>query len=299
MRCPKCGKMLDLQTTACPVCKTRIPADRHTAPSRFTPLSQPTSTQFIPPQPAPSQFTPPPQPAPTQFIPLQLAMNQFMPPPHNKFCPTCGTALYVNSTFCPRCGSSTHYSRISQNTGGINANIISYFVYVLIGTNLILAFTSLIKFISRYFDPASPHGSHTETYSFWYISSAFWNSYNLHRAYSIGTGQDKYLWPIFLIIIMYLSIAVCAFFVLIALYKAYIRISSNDKSIIPILKPLIIATIAAIIQLFSLNLLRSAIYAEGLSLTVWFWLFAILAGFSLVAEIFLIKANGTSDKGYI
>lgn len=75
MRCPKCGKMLDLQTTACPVCKTRIPADRHTAPSRFTSPSQPTSTQFIPPQ---------------------LAINRFMPPLHNKFYPTYGTPTDVS-----------------------------------------------------------------------------------------------------------------------------------------------------------------------------------------------------------
>ena len=105
-------------------------------------------------------------------------------------------------------------------------------------------------------------------------------------------------WVIVFLITMYIAIVVGAVFIVIAFYKAYARINSNNKSSIPILKSLLVASIMAILQLILLLGLKVKA-SEGsdiLSLTVWFWLFAILAGFSLVAEIFLIKAERTANR---
>ena len=203
----------------------------------------------------------------------------------------CGAAMNVNSTFCSRCGASIYNSNIQYNRGGSNHSKIGYFVFALIGSNLILAFTSLIGFISVYFDPSTPHGSHTETYSFWYISSYFWERYARYK--SLYKSSD--FWSEFIMITMYVAIALCALFIVIALYKAYARINSINKSNGPALKCLIVSTSMAILQLFLLLIIKGLLGNE-VSLTVWFWLFAILAIFSLIAEIFLIKADSTANR---
>lgn len=319
MRCPKCGKKLEDVAKQCPVCKTVLSsanpsiemnkkATNNTNSAYTNQFSgnaiknkstyhysgvqnkQPTQQQ--------QQFQQQPQ--------TQLQSQTYSQQSNTKFCGTCGAVMNPNSTFCSRCGASIQNSKIKSNTGGVKLSNINYLVYALIGSNLILAFTSLIGYVSKYFDPASAHGSHTEAYSFWYLSSSVWRSrdeYKLYKEYlnrlGYSSSDKSYFWPIFSIIIMYISIAVCAVFVVIALYKAYSTINNNNKSNILILKPLRIASIMAIIQLISMIILKGNADISDLSLTVWFWLFAILAGFSLIAEIFLIKADSTSTKGTV
>ena len=304
-------------TTNSPAQSPVPPAPNNTVNTGGTPNVAPPpapAPNFVPPAPNNTANTggtpnvaPPPAPAPV-FTPPQPAPNQFTQPPqqHGKFCPTCGAVMNPNSTFCSRCGASIQNSKIKSNTGGVKLSNINYLVYALIGSNLILAFTSLIGYVSKYFDPASAHGSHTEAYSFWYLSSSVWRSREKYKLYKeslnrlgYSSSDKSYFWPIFSIIIMYISIAVCAVFVVIALYKAYSTINNNNKSNIQILKPLRIASIMAIIQLISMIVLKGNADISDLSLTVWFWLFAILAGFSLIAEIFLIKADSTSSKGTV
>lgn len=314
MRCPKCGKMLDSQTTACPVCQTRIPADRHTAPSRFTSPSQPTSTQSIPPQPAPGQFTPPPQPAPSQFTPP--------PQPHNKFCSTCGAELGVNAAFCPRCGTVTSQNVNRGTNIGAKLLSLSYSVYVMLATNLFLAFTTLLNFLV--YSPSAEDywkdGMRADVkYSFWELSSAIWKSYKAYKQeldsfnrsnfeYRIYRSEPSFnYWSIIVVILMYAAAFVCAVFVIRAFAKAYSNINSNNPSSLSVLSNLRISSVMAVVQAVLLIILKIIVSEdlesgkhEGvLSFSFWFYIIVIFAIGSLIAEIFLIKANGTSDKGYI
>lgn len=294
MRCPNCGKNLDASASQCPICHTRIQQQ----PQPQQQFQQP-QQQFQPQQP-------------------QFQTQQFQQPPqlHGKFCPTCGASLDANATFCQRCGAAV-VKNINRGTNvGAKLLNLSYSVYVLLATNLFLVFTTLLNFLV--YSPSAEdywkEGLRADVkYTFWELSSRIWGAYKAYKKASdnyvrsyLSEPRFNY-WSIIVVILMYAAAFVCAVFVIRAFAKAYSNINSNNPSSLSVLSNLRISSISAIVQVVLLIMLKAIVSEdmdsgklEGiLSFTFWFYLVAIFAIGSLIAEIFLIKANGTSDKGYI
>lgn len=332
MRCPKCGKKLEDVAKQCPVCKTVLSsanpsiemnkkATNNTNSAYTNQFSgnaiknkstyhysgvqnkQPTQQQ--------QQFQQQPQ--------TQLQSQTYSQQSNTKFCGTCGAVMNPNSTFCSRCGAVTSQNVNRGTNIGARLLNLSYSVYVLLATNLFLVFTTFLNFLV--YSPSAEDywkdGLRADVkYTFWELSSRIWETYKAYKEssdrYNRMDFEHRYYWSeprfnywsIIVVILMYVAALVCAVFVIRAFAKAYSNINSNNPSSLSVLSNLRISSISAIVQVALLIILKAVVVEdmdsgkfEGvLSFTFWFYLVAILAIGSLIAEIFLIKANGTSAK---
>lgn len=318
MRCPKCGKMLDDMAPQCHICKTKFRENNDVSAKLInnadSSLRSDTANNYINQQPKiqtqPQQFQQPPQP---QFQPSQQPQfqSQSYPQQNNtRFCGICGAPMDANVPFCSRCGATVNQSIKKSTNAGARLLNLPYAIYALLATNLFLAFTTLLNFVV--YSPSAEDywkdGMRADVkYNFWDVSSNAWDLYEYYNKSRYLSEPTSIYWEIIVVILMYVVAFLFVVFIVRAFIKAYSNIGSKSPDSLPVLTNLRTSSIIAVVQAMLLIILRFMLsndldrgkHEGAVSFSFWFYIIIIFAIGSLFAEIFLIKAHSSSNKGYM